>query len=150
MIKKINQNCGPEKPSKNDAPGISFGTKNRQELMLLRPKIAKIAQKSSFLKRRFFDDFSGCQKPIFLLILGPPGKKYFHIFSSFFDRFSHFSRFGASLAILGDFSCPRRPEMSKNDEKNKPNHQACHQFLATSHASSHTTSVEQTRPHELT
>ena len=80
MIKKINENSGPEEPSKNYALGINFWTQNPQEFEPLRPKIAKIDQKSSFLKRRFFDDFSGYQKPIFLLILGPPGKKYFHTF----------------------------------------------------------------------
>ena len=98
MVKQINKNCGPEKTSKNNAPGISFGTQNRQELMLLRPKIAKIAQKSSFLRRPFFDDFSGCQKPIFLIVFEPPNPKDGGlVLVFFFVFFECVLRFGAFI-----------------------------------------------------
>ena len=114
MIKKINQNCGPEKPSKNDAPGISFGTQNRQEFMLLRPKIDKIAQQSGFLRRPFFDDFSGCQKPNFLIVFEPKNAKDAGMVLVFFLYFSSFSFVSVLSSILNDFLCPRRPKMSKN------------------------------------
>ena len=53
VIKTVDKNCGPEKSSKNDVPGICFGTQNRQEFMFLRPKIEKIAQKSICLGNDF-------------------------------------------------------------------------------------------------
>ena len=118
--------------------------------MFLRPKIAKIAQKSMFFRSRFFDYFLGCQKTVFSLILGPKTERRHPTFWLFFRCFSSFSPVLAFSAILGDFSCPRRPKMSRKRWKNKPHHQPRHQLLATSATLPATNQhVWPTKPHKL-
>ena len=63
--------------------------------MLLRPKITKIAEKSSFVSRRFFDDFLDCKKAYFSPLGDPQGGP------EFFGNLS--TRLGKSgVTLLGD------------------------------------------------
>ena len=102
-------------------------------------KIWKIASKIWILRSRFFNDFWGCKKSLFLSILDPKTERRHHTFWLFLKYFPSFSFVWVLSAILFDFMA-KRPKMSKNGgkktkqnkNKNKPTHQPRHQFLTTS------------------
>ena len=61
---KTMQNRGPEKSSKNDAPGIRFGTQNRRKSMPERQKSINLQKKNCFLRCRFSSSFLHAKKSI--------------------------------------------------------------------------------------
>ena len=94
------QKHGLKKSSKNDGPGIHFGSQNRWKWTLEGPKNAQIAKKCRFLKVPFFDRFFDT---FFSWILGVPGVSGGLPKSRFPPLFSSCLRAWVFKAILSRF-----------------------------------------------
>ena len=97
------QKHGLKKSSKNDGPGIHFGSQNRWKSTPGGAKSASIAKKYRFWKVPFFHRFFNAFFDEFWVSWASPGASKIDCSANFFDFFARLSLQSCSWGLLGPF-----------------------------------------------